>query len=365
MRRVFVLLPDGLDTVSWGERWAAGLVPDQTPYGYHHASQWGCEITFSSSQPARTGLAALPFKVMRRLLGFDVEHAWNHRAALWSAQTDIVWTHTEREFLPVAWLSQVMLKRCPPMIGQIVWLADQWPSLHRAHQWLQRRLMRQVSMCTCLSPDNLGFLQDMVGSDRARLVEFGIAPELVPPLPLPPPEEVAGRPIRVLSLGNDRHRDWTTLGRAVRDHTGLEVFIGSSTCPDSVLGPHVRREVCDLKQVKARMAWCDVVVIPLVFNRHASGLTVMLEAVANGKPVIVSRTGGMTHYFTDDHVTYVEPGQPHAIRDAIDGLWSDAARTQETAARVRRARLRLDEMAFTTPGFAHRHVLLSEHILTR
>ncbi|OXH87791.1 hypothetical protein CA831_19630 [Burkholderia multivorans] len=54
-------------------------------------------------------------------------------------------------------------------------------------------------------------------------------------------------------------------------------------------------------------AWADVIVVPLRPNFHASGITVMLEAAALGKPMIVSDVGGLTDYFPHDTAAYVPP----------------------------------------------------------
>jgi glycosyltransferase involved in cell wall biosynthesis len=364
LRRAFVLLPRGLDAPAWRERWLAGSAPDETPYGYHHARALGWEITFSVSQAPRTGWRALPFKVLRRCLGFDIEHAWNNRQALWSPQTDVVWTHTEREFLPVACVSKLLRRQCPPMIGQIVWLADWWPDFRPDQRWVFRWLMQSVSVCTCHSPENLPFLQKLVGPARAKLVEFGIAPDLIPALPLPAPREVVtGSPIRVLSMGNDPHRDWDTLAKALGGDARFEVFIGSATCPDGLLAPNMRRAVCDLAGVKEKMAWCDVVVVPLGSNHHASGLTVTLEAVANGKPVVASQVGGLAHYFSESEITYVPMGDAPAMKRAILDLFADAQQARLTAEKASKARSQLLAKALTTPGFAARHVKLSEALI--
>ncbi len=43
-------------------------------------------------------------------------------------------------------------------------------------------------------------------------------------------------------------------------------------------------------------------------NRHASGITVVLEATLLGKPVVVADTGGIDWYFTRDEVVFCPVG---------------------------------------------------------
>lgn len=355
-KNAFVLLPAHLDVDDWRRRWHAGMVPDETPYGYHHAEIDGFKLSWSHKLVPARGLAALPFKVCRRLLGFDIEHAWRHRKSLFDAQTDVIWTHTEREFLPVALLSMVLMRRCPPMIAQIVWLADEWPRLSSFKQKIWQILLRRVSMVTCHSPLNQRFLANQLDARKVRLVEFGIAPELYDPAP-PDVKPLSGeRPVRVLAMGNDRHRDWLTLSKALGGQAGMEVFIASATYPDHLLADNMVRQVCDFPTVRERLRWCDVVVVPVVSNLHASGLTVTLEAVACGKPVVVTDTGGITHYFGPEAVWLVPVGNAEALRTQVMKAANDVtqARAKAEVARARFVGMRLD-----TRGYAHRHVDIS------
>lgn len=358
-RRVFILLPDHLDVADWRQAWREGHAPDETPYGYHHAEQLGYEVHFSAALSPRRGWAALPFKILRRVCGFDVEHAWNHRRELFSGRADVIWTHTEREFLPVAMLAWVLGRRCStPMIGQIVWLADEWSRLPAWRRRLYQGLLNRVACCTCHSPDNLRFLTERVGAARARLVEFGIAPALF--VARPAVRLTASRPIRVLVLGNDRHRDWPLISRAFARQPGVEVFIASSTFPDALLAGNMTRQSCDWQGIRQRYEWADVVVVPVVPNRHASGLTVMLESVACGKPVVVTETGGLAHYLDHQAVWFVPHGNAEALREQVAALADDYGATR---ARVENARRQFAARGFDTPGYARRHVQISEELL--
>lgn len=360
-RRVFVLLPDHLDVAAWRAAWQAGRVPDETPYGYHHAAALGYEVVFSEPLVRRSGWAALPFKLVRRITGIDIEHAWNHRAKLFGSDVDAVWTHTEREFLPVALMARLLRKQLPPMVAQIVWLADEWPALPSMKRWLQADLLRDVAVSTCHSPRNLVFLQQRVGADRARLVEFGIAPELWVAEPGPQRGRLDGRPLRVLTLGNDRHRDWATFAEAFASVDGYEVFVASVTYPDEGLAPNVVRARCDLAEIRARYAWADVVVLPLLPNLHASGLTVLLEAVAAGKPVVASDVGGLDHYVPRDAVAFVPAGDAMALRRAVKAIGDESP--EQMAERVAHAREAFTRGELDTPGYAARHVHLTERLL--
>ncbi len=353
-RHAFVLLPDHLGVSSWRQAWRDGHVPDETPYGYHHAQSLGYQVSFSEPCTV-SGWRVWPFKVIRRITGLDLRHAWQHRAALFSPTVDVIWTHTEHEFLPVVMLGWLTGLRPRPMIGQIVWLADEWPKLSGWRRWLYRRLFQRVDHCTSLSPDNLQFLKHEVRAHRVSLVEFGIAPELYRhDVTMCDPVH---RPVRVLALGNDRHRDWATLKAAFADQPNVEVFIASGTCPDEGLGANMTRQSCDWSAVQARYQWADVVVVPLVPNRHASGVTVMLEATAYGKPVVATDAGGLSHYLDARAVRYVPPGDALALRHQTMSVVLNGDRTN---ALIQNARQQFVERALDTRGYAGRHVAISD-----
>jgi glycosyltransferase involved in cell wall biosynthesis len=59
--------------------------------------------------------------------------------------------------------------------------------------------------------------------------------------------------------------------------------------------------------------------------------TKLLEYVAMGVPVIVSRTRAVTEYFTDEQVEFFSPGDAHDLAQHIRILHSDAERRRELA----------------------------------
>ena len=74
----------------------------------------------------------------------------------------------------------------------------------------------------------------------------------------------------------------------------------------------------ELRQLYADAAF---VVMPLVENDFQAGITAILEAMAMGKAVICSRTVGQTDLIVDGvSGLYVPPGDPRALRDAMQRL---------------------------------------------
>ena len=103
--------------------------------------------------------------------------------------------------------------------------------------------------------------------------------------------------------------------------------------------------------------WADVVVVPMQRNTY-SGITVALEAVAMGRPVVSTRTGGVPTYFEEDEMFYTPVGDHQAMRDIV--LGSDAGSRAERADRAQQHFLKRD---YSTHGLISRYVELTRELL--
>jgi glycosyltransferase involved in cell wall biosynthesis len=90
----------------------------------------------------------------------------------------------------------------------------------------------------------------------------------------------------------------------------------------------------ELRQLYARSRF---VVVPLLPTDTDNGLTVILEAMAMGKPVICSKVEGQIDVI-HDNVTgiYVPQGDPKALRKAIKDLWNNPERAEKMGRAARR-----------------------------
>ncbi len=135
------------------------------------------------------------------------------------------------------------------------------------------------------------------------------------------------------------YRDYATLIAAVAG-TGIRTVIvcgkggpGVEPLPAEV---EVVTEI-PLEQLIDLMASARAHVLPLEAKKISTGQTVLLQAMALGKPVIATRTAG-----TEDYIEHgvtgllVPPADPLALRGALLGLWADPERlrTLGTAARA-------------------------------
>jgi glycosyltransferase involved in cell wall biosynthesis len=358
--RAFVFLGHGFGARQWTERWSNGEIPglnERLPYGYYHAAEKDCIVEYSEDAKENR-LTELARRGMRRMLGFDLIHAWRNRKALFAA--DVVWTHTELEHLALLALWQFRRRhRRPRLIAQCVWLFDRWHLFSAPRRWVYQYLLSQADVLTVLSSENLKAARGLFPHMRSEFMRFGISSDAV----VAPLERAAHRPLRLVALGNDMHRDWETLIAAAQPLSGCRLRIGSRNIDRGLtnhahnielIAPSSDREIAEL------YTWADLAVVPLKPNLHASGITVIFEAVLHGLPVVCTDTGGIRSYFSEEDVRYVPPQDPVALRRALQALAED---DRMRFAMATRAQARMRSADLSSRSFARRHYEISRQLV--
>lgn len=357
---VFVLLGHGFGAGSWRDRHARGAIAglnEVLPFGYYRAAGDGWEIEYS--QDADEGpITEFVRRGLTRLLGFDVIHAWRNRDKLFAA--DVVWTHSEREHLAALLLRRLAGRgRSPRIIGECIWLPDRWHSFWPPKRALYRWLLRGVDAVSSQSQDGVNFLRQLLPGTTVEWIPGGAKPDFL----RPPTPRSAHDPVRVAVLGGDMHRDWETLLSAFAGAKGFKLRIapskgkirlGSGTTDITVARAYSEADV------RALYDWADIVVMPLKPNLHASGITVIFEAIVLGIPIVCTDAGGLRAYFPGGELWFVPPGDPNALREAVRRLASDGERCLEMAAAAQR---RVLGAGLTTQGYADGYRRLSARLL--
>jgi len=328
-------------------------------YGYHHAESDAMSLSYSRDHPEGRVVRTIR-RGLKALLGCDLIHTFRNRAALLEA--DVIWTHTEREYLSAALL--LMLKRGPNkplLLAQSVWLLDIWESLNVFKRVIFKRLLSQANLLTTLTHDNAA-LAKKFWNREATVVLYGISTD---DFPLQPASDWhPHEPLRVAAIGNDRDRDWQTFMAAFENDPRFSARLATQRkvtradrADNIVVAP-----VSGLAEQRALYEWADVIVVPLHPNHHASGITVLLEAVMAGKAVVATGIGGLSDYFSDDAVSYVPVHDAQSLRETVAALGADP---EGTTKRIRRAQQELVSKDLTTRGFARQHVMLTHQMLRR
>ena len=174
------------------------------------------------------------------------------------------------------------------------------------------RLLRRVRFVVVRRSD-ITTLADRFGVSDARFVPF----------PAPEPSGQTSEHEYVYS-GGWAHRDWPTLLAALEE-TGLPAVI--STGQRLVAPPNVS-VVDQLSPEEGRERMRSSRLVALAFSETTlpSGPTVLLDAMIEGKAVVVTDVGGTRDYADDDQeALLVPPGNVDVLAQALSRLWEDSS----------------------------------------
>jgi glycosyltransferase involved in cell wall biosynthesis len=323
--RAYLELPHGLHAAEWSDRHAAGEVPDHWPYGLDRLAHYGVHPEMRSPRrgrlPDRIGRAA-----RNRLGGFE----WVDAARRTSADAILCWD--EYSGVPA-----ILRERRTPVITGVVWLTDEVDPMTAR---FARRALPKAAGVWASSGAMLPKLRTDWGVRDPQHVPLGIDTGFF----TPGPRTEQGL---VVSAGNDRHRDHQLLIRAVTGIAGARLEIATRL---PVPAEFARTGLTE-GRIRELYARASVVAIATTPNVHASGLTVTLEAMACGRPVVVPDTPGLTDYVVPEETGLIYPaGDEDALAKCVQRLLDDEA----MAAAMGEAGRRRVEQEFTTELQAER-----------
>jgi glycosyltransferase involved in cell wall biosynthesis len=285
---VFILLEHGRGLRTWRDRYARGEVSEEVPYGYQISDpDWTVEF---SQDMEESRWASMTRRLLSRLLGFDVVHVWRNRSGAKSAS--VVWTHTEHSHLGYSLLRRFD-RSLPPALCQSIWIPEEFAKKTVLKRMFLRWLLSQGAINIVQSRENERLLNRIIPGREVVFVPFGISPDAFEAIP--DGTGIPHVPLRVLGIGNDRHRNWELLyGAADRLGTFAEFRVLTKMAPSTAVPPTVKQyRAKSLRDVTDAYAWADVVCLPLKKNMHASGITVALESVFARRPLIMTNVGGL------------------------------------------------------------------------
>lgn len=300
-----VLFASERDVPGWAADHAAGLRPGLWPYGL--------EALRDADREAR--IASVPEPGRLQVLRDRVVPRRASSSGVPSDDVGVTWDEN---------VARRMLLARPHerMYTGVIWVTDR---VERGQDvGRMRDVLRRMSGLWVISRGQVEPLRRFVGEDGPPVgfFTFGVDEDFFAARPWPT------RPM-VLSIGGDRDRDPATLFatleqvHAERPDVELVVQTTSDAAPPEgvTVVPHVsHRELAEL------YARASLVAVATRDNLHASGMTVSLEAMATGRPVVMTDTPGIEDYVVHERTGLLAPvGDSAALAGHVLRLLGDEA----------------------------------------
>jgi len=173
---------------------------------------------------------------------------------------------------------------------------------------------------------------------KVRFVPFGVDTQAWKPA-----MKVGGEKIDVLSMGYDPMRDFGLLVDYARRRPELSFCLATSNeCLKSLgsLPTNLRGRVrVPIEELRDLIASAQVIALPVRENSYSGATTTLLQCMAMGKAVAVSRVGAIRdgYGFADNvNLRWMDPGSQESLDKAVDGLFADPPLREQLGAAARR-----------------------------
>jgi glycosyltransferase involved in cell wall biosynthesis len=264
----------------------------------------------------------------------SVAHARAAALRLSDRGPDVIFSDGEHVGVPLALMMRLRRLQTPHLMLGHHLTTD-------AKRRVLRVLRRQLEIDRLLvhSSRQVELLVTELGFERSRvaLVPYGVDPDF-----WSPSSESEER--LAVSVGRE-HRDYVTLARACGD-LPARVFVAAG----SLFSPSSRQDqpaawpsnfevgFASPTSLRDWYTRASVVVVPLVPNDFQAGVTVILEAMAMAKPVVVTATAGQRDIIVDGATgVLVPPSDPDTLREVVNFLLAHPHERHRLGANAREA----------------------------
>lgn len=179
------------------------------------------------------------------------------------------------------------------------------------------------------------WLRERGAEPQVEFVPFGVDTEAFRPASAPPD-------VDVVSVGADPHRDFALLLAVA--HGAPATTFSIVTTADHVHGlgvppANVTIEVdLPFDEMRRRLERARIVALPVRDNSYSGATTVLLQAMALAKPVVVTRTAAIAAGYDladGENVRFVAPGDEPAFGAAVAELLGDDSLARALGSRAR------------------------------
>jgi glycosyltransferase involved in cell wall biosynthesis len=294
-------------------------------YGIDQLVSRGVEVRHNLERPGRSPLwaRAVDRAINRALYGVG-GYGGDFASVLTSFRlanaADVVLSTVDTVGIPLVLLKRSGLVR-RPVVYTSIGLPERLVQLRgKPMRRLYKAALRGAAAILAYSEHEAQWLRDWLGPGGPPVVFLPFAVDVEAFRP----DSARTSETDVVSVGADPRRDFDLLVEVASRHRELNFRIVATaerarTLPQ--LPENVELEVdLSLDEARERLADGRVVALPVRENSYSGATTVLLQAMALGKPVVVSRTAAIASgYELEDGVNcrLVEPGDAEALERAI------------------------------------------------
>ena len=251
---------------------------------------------------------------------------------------DVVFSTVDTVGIPLALLAGRGLVR-KPIVYAAIGLPERLGQLRTARA--QRMFVdayRRLHAIVAYGAGEVDVLREWLGEGGppVAFVPFGVDSSYF----APQPDAIADADI--VSIGADPRRDHALLLALARARPEWSFRLVLANDGARALGPVPQNVAIEIDVpfdlVRERLAGARAVVLPVRDNSYSGATTVLLQAMATARPVVVSRTAAIaTVYHLENGVNcrLVPPGSLEALEEAVGALLSDDDRAASLGLRAR------------------------------
>lgn len=269
----------------------------------------GADVLYYDTGKSNDGRLA---QFLQKWLSKDIHLAW--RGFKNRKHYDVIYSNGENVSIPLAMLFKLCRRR-----PRHVLIAHRLSPKKKRPFFRTLKVHRQMDVLFMYSTLQIEFAKRELGiaDEKLRWIPFQVDADFFRPLPI--------QPRRMICSAGLEWRDYPTLIRAV-DGLDVEVCLAAASpwskhrdeTENRPLPPNVSARRYDYNELRQLYNQSVFVVVPLYENDFQAGITTMLEAMAAGKAVMVTKTSGQRDMLVEgEHGRYIPVGDSEAWRAAI------------------------------------------------
>ena len=320
-------------------------VPGELFYGFRELAEAGCDVTLIEQNDLGV---ALQEGILWKLINFVVDRFWGlHARAFWQiSRTRSLNNLNQYDALVVSQNSLGfalgLLKNNGKLAPRVVFIlmGGLANDLGTRRHGVRRRALRNMTVLS-LSRGEEALLAASAELD-VRYLPFGVDTAFW--TPATEPTGLSDKPY-VLAVGSDPQRDYTTLLQAWRPDFPLLRIVTRLPLTDipenvEIIAGHFAGTALSDTDIRVLYQSALLVIVPLHKTIQPSGQSVTLQAMACGRPVILTETPGLwdRELMVDDETcALVTGGDPDKLANRIAALLAAPQKASAIGARARTA----------------------------